>query len=130
MNTFQKNFSLTIIKAIILTIIVVGVIASLSSCGRIADKNRVVTNEWRATVLKTGRTLTVKNTDSLLVVSGDTVTVYYNESRGGKTSYYYIANIPEPGIDTTLMEMYIDLKDTIYEPFESWNVRLERRIVK
>lgn len=130
MNTFQKDLALNMIKAIIITFIVMVGLISLSSCERVADRNTRYVNEWRATVLKTGRTLTVKNTDSLLVVSGDTVTVYYNEFRGGKTSYYYIANVPEPAIDTTSMEMYIDGKDTIYEPFESWNVRLERRIVR
>jgi hypothetical protein len=130
MNTFQKDLAFTFIKAIILTIIVIGAIASLSSCGRVADGNRKVTNEWRATVLKTGRHLTVKNVDSLVVMAGDTVTVFLNDGNNARLSYYYISNTPETAADTMTMEMYIDGKDTIYEPFEAWNVVLERRIIK
>ena len=130
MNKFQKDLSLTFVKAAILTIIVVGAIASLSSCGRIADRDRVVTNEWRATVVKTGRHLTVKNVDSLVVMTGDTVTVFLNDGNNVRPSYYYISNTPETAADTMTMEMYIDGKDTIYEPFEAWNVVLERRIIK
>lgn len=130
MNTFQKDFSLTIIKAIILTIIVVGVIASLSSCGDSISGNKKITNMWRATVIKTGRHLTVKNIDSLVVMVGDTVTVFLNDGNNVRPSYYYISNTPETAADTMTMEMYIDGKDTLFEPYEAWNVVLERRIVQ
>ena len=128
MNRFHKDLALSMIKAIILTIIVVGAIASISSCGRVADRNTKYTNEWRAIVLKTGRPLTVKNIDSLIVMTGDTVTVFL----GGTSNkqYYYISNTPEPACDTISIEMLIHGKDTLYEPFEAWNVRLERRIIK
>ena len=130
MNLFQKDLALSMIKAVIITLITMVAIASLSSCERMADKNRVVTNQWRATVLKTGRHLTVINEDSLCLMVGDTVTVFYNPGCGGKTSYYYISNTPDIACDTATTEMYIDGKDTLYEPFEAWNVVLERRIVK
>ena len=128
MNLFQKDLAFTFIKAIILTIIVVGAIASISSCERVADRNIHYSNTWRATALKTGRPLTVKNLDSLYVCSGDTVTVFLGGS--GDKQYYYISNTPDVACDTMTMEMLIDGKDTLYEPFEAWNVRLERRIVK
>jgi hypothetical protein len=130
MNTFQKDLAFTFIKAAILTIIVVGAIASLSSCGRVADRDEVVSNDWVGIVMKTGRKLTIKNTDSLGVLRGDTVTVFYMEGHEGEPGYYYIANVPEPACDTIVTEMYIDGKDTIYEKFEAWNVVLDRRIRK
>jgi hypothetical protein len=128
MNTFQKDLAFTFIKAAILTIIVVGAIASISSCERVADRNIHYSNTWRATALKTGRPLTVKNLDSLCVSSGDTVTVFLGGY--GDKQYYYISNTPDIACDTMTMEMLIDGKDTLYEPFEAWNVRLERRIAK
>lgn len=130
MNKFQKDFSLTIVKAIILTIIVVGVIASLSSCGDSISGNKKITNMWRGTVIKTGRHLTVKNIDSLVVMVGDTVTVFLNDGNNARPSYYYISNTPETAADTMTMEMYTDGKDTLFEPYEAWNVVLERRIVQ
>jgi hypothetical protein len=131
MNKFQKDLSLTFVKAAILTIIVVGVIATISSCGdSMSASRRTATNEYSATVLKTGRHLTIKNTDSLAVLVGDTVTVFYMEGCGGEPSYYYIANTPEPACDTMSVEMYIDGKDTLYEKFEAWNVRLDRRVIR
>ena len=121
---------ITLVKAIIFTIIVIGVIASMSSCGDSVSAGKRVTNEYSATVLKTGRHLTIKNTDSLAVLVGDTVSVFYMESCGGQPGYYYIANVPEPACDTMSVEMYIDGTDTIYEKFEAWNVRLDRRVIR
>ena len=125
-------FMLTVVKAIILTILVIGVMASISSCGdsMSANAGRRVTNEFSATVLKTGRKLTVKNNDSLAVMVGDTVSVFYMKGCSGQPSYYYIANVPEVAADTVSLEMYVDGKDTIYEKFEAWNVRLDRRVVR
>lgn len=130
MNTFQKDLALTFIKAIILTIIVVGAIVSFSSCGESQSSNRRVTNEFSGTVLKTGRHLTIKNVDSLAVMVGDTVTVFYAEGYGGNSDYYYIANTPDIACDTMSIEMIVDGKDTTYEKFEAWNVRLDRRVVR
>jgi hypothetical protein len=131
MKTLEKDLAFTFIKAIILTIIAIGAIASLSSCGdSVSAGKRTATNEYSGTVLKTGRKLTIKNTDSLAVLVGDTVTVFYMESFGPENGYYYIANVPEPACDTVVTEMYIDGKDTIYEKFEAWNVRLDRRVVR
>ena len=131
MNLFQKDLALSFLKAVILTIIVMGAMAALSSCERVADRdNRGYSNKWRATVLKTGRHITVINEDSMMVMTGDTVTVFYSEGYSGKPSYYYIANTPDIACDTIASEMYVDGKDTIYEHFEAWNCILERRIVK
>lgn len=123
------GLALSLIKAAILTIIVVGAIASISSCTRVAGRNERATNEWRATVLKTGRHITVKNTDSLSVMIGDTVTAFLMEPINSN-SYYYISNSPTTACDTSSIEMYVDGKDTTYSRFEAWNVILERRIVK
>lgn len=103
---------------------------AMSSCERIADRDKVATNQWRGVALKTGRHITVRNTDSMQVCVGDTVTVFYNESDGMSPAYYYIANIPDVACDTVSTEMYIDGKDTIYEKFEAWNVRLEQRVMR
>jgi hypothetical protein len=109
---------------------IIGLMA-LTSCDRVADKNnRGYSNEWRATVLKNGRHITVKNTDSLAVSSGDTVTVFFMEGYSGSPSYYYITNSPTIAQDTASVDMYIDGKDTVYNSFESWNVVLERRIAR
>jgi hypothetical protein len=124
----QTGFVTTLVKAIVITILVIGAIAALSSCERVADRNIHYSNTWRATALKTGRPLTVKNLDSLCVSSGDTVTVFLGGN--GNKQYYYISNTPDIACDTMTMEMLIDGKDTLYEPFEAWNVRLERRIAK
>jgi hypothetical protein len=126
----QTGFVTTLVKAIVITILVIGAIAALSSCERIADKDEIIGNEWVGTVLKTGRKLTVKNIDTLGVLRGDTVTVFYMEGHEGEGGYYYIANVPEPACDTVSLEMYVDGKDTIYEKFEAWNVCLDRRIRK
>ena len=127
----QPLFMITLVKAIILTILVIGVIASMSSCGdSMSAGRRTATNEYSGTVLKTGRHLTIKNEDSLSVMVGDTVTVFYMEGHEGEGGYYYIANVPEPACDTVVTEMYIDGTDTIYEKFEAWNVRLDRRVVR
>lgn len=131
MKKFSTSLALSSIKAAILTLIVLGAMASLTSCDRVADRgNKGYSNEWRATVMKTGRHITVVNQDSMLVMSGDTVTVFYNEGYNGTPSYYYVANTPDIACDTTSVEMYIDGKDTIYHHFESWNVILEKRIAK
>jgi hypothetical protein len=103
---------------------------ALTSCDRVADRGKTYSNEWRATVLKTGRHITVVNQDSMLVMSGDTVTAFYSEGYNGTPSYYYIANTPDVACDTTSVEMYVDGKDTIYHHFESWNVVLEKRIAR
>ena len=130
MNTFHKDLALSMIKAIIITFIVMVGIISLSSCERVADRNTRYSNDWRATVLKTNRTITVKNMDSLCVMSGDTVTVFYMEGCGGQPSYYYISNSPTIACDTSSVEIFVDGKDTVYTHFEAWNVRLERRIAR
>jgi hypothetical protein len=131
MNTFQKDLALTFVKATILTIIIVGVIASLSSCGdSMSAGRRTVTNEYSGTVLKTGRHLTIRNTDSLAVLVGDTVTVFYMDGCGSRPGYYYIANSPDIACDTMSVEMIVDGRDTTYEKFEAWNVRLDRRVVR
>lgn len=129
MNKFQKDLSLTFVKATILTIIVLGVMASISSCGDPVNGKRV-TNEYSGTVLKTGRHLTIKNIDSLSVMVGDTVTVFYMEEYGSRPGYYYIANTPDIACDTMSIEMIVDGRDTTYEKFEAWNVRLDRRVVR
>jgi hypothetical protein len=129
MKNFSMSLALSLIKASILTVIVLGAMTSLTSCERIADRdNRGYSNEWRATVLKTGRHITVINEDSMMVMMGDTVTVFYNEGYSGKPSYYYIANTPDIACDTVSLEMYVDGKDTSYQHFEAWNVVLDRRI--
>lgn len=120
------GLALSFIKAAILTLLVVGAIASMSSCTRMADDNRKVTNQWRGRIVKNNRLLFVVNTDSLPVMQGDTVTVYLNE----RTDTYYIANNPIGACDTSTLEMYVDNQDTTYTRFEAWNVILERRIVK
>lgn len=126
MKKFSIGLALSLIKAAVLTIIVLTV---MTSCERVADSgHRGYSNEWRGTVLKTGRTLTIKNTDSLCVVSGDTVTVFLMDTP--TSTYYYIANTPEKAIDTSAIEMYVNGQDTTYEKFEAWNVRLERRIAR
>jgi hypothetical protein len=130
MNSFHKDLAFTFIKAIILTIIVVGVMASLSSCGDSMSAGRKVTNQFSGTVLKTGRHLTIRNTDSLAVLVGDTVTVFYMDGYGSRPGYYYIANSPDIACDTMSVEMIVDGRDTTYEKFEAWNVRLDRRVVK
>ena len=129
MNKFQKDLSLTFVKAVILTIIVVGIIASMSSCTPTSSGHRT-TNEYSGTVLKTGRHLTIKNIDSLAVLVGDTVTVFYMDGCGGNPGYYYIANSPDIACDTMSVEMIVDGKDTTYEKFEAWNVRLDRRVIR
>ncbi len=129
MNNFQKDLSLTFVKAAILTIIAVGVIATISSCGD-PNPRRRVTNEFSGTVLKTGRHLTIKNIDSLDVRVGDTVTVFYMDGYGGKSGYYYIVNTPDIACDTMSVEMIVDGRDTSYEAFEAWNVRLDRRVLR
>ena len=131
MNTFQKDLAFTFIKAAILTIIVVGAIASLSSCGdSMSAGKRTATNEYSGTVLKTGRHLTIKNIDSLDVRVGDTVTVFYMDGYSGKSGYYYIVNTPDIACDTMSVEMIVDGRDTSYEAFEAWNVRLDRRVLR
>jgi hypothetical protein len=129
-RTFKTDLALTFIKASILTLIVLVALLSLSSCDRVADRGKTYSNEWRATVMKTGRHITVINQDSMLVMSGDTVTAFYSEGYNGTPSYYYIANTPDVACDTTSLEMYVDGKDTIYHHFESWNVVLEKRIAR
>ena len=126
----QTGFVTTLVKAIVITVLVIGAMAALSSCGRVADRDEVLTNDWVGIVMKTGRKLNIKNIDSLGVLRGDTVTVFYMEGCAGEPGYYYIANVPEPACDTISVEMYIDGKDTIYEKFEAWNVVLDRRIRK
>jgi len=124
----QTGFVTTLVKASIITLIVLAAIASISSCERVADRDVVYTNDWVGVVMKTGRKLTIKNIDSLGVLRGDTVTVFYMEGCAGEAGYYYIANTPDIACDTISVEMYVDGKDTIYEKFEAWNVVLDRRI--
>lgn len=122
---------ITLVKAIIITILVIGVIASMSSCGdSVGAGRRTTTNEYSGTVLKTGRHLTIKNIDSLSVMVGDTVTVFYMEGCGSRPGCYYIANTPDIACDTMSVEMIVDGRDTTYEQFEAWNVRLDRRVLR
>jgi hypothetical protein len=130
MKKFSTSLALSLIKASILTVIVLVALLSLSSCDRVADRGKTYSNEWRATVMKTGRHITVINQDSMLVMSGDTVTAFYSEGYNGTPSYYYIANTPDIACDTINVEMYTDGKDTTYHHFESWNVVLEKRIAR
>lgn len=131
MKDLTTGLALSLTKAAVITLIALVAIASMSSCTRIADRdNKGYSNKWRATVLKTGRHITVVNEDSMMVMSGDTVTIFYNEGCSGKSSYYYISNTPDIACDTASTEMYVDGKDTIYSRFEAWNVVLEHRIAK
>jgi hypothetical protein len=130
MKNLSMSLALSLIKASILTLIVLVALLSLTSCDRVADRGKTYSNEWRATVMKTGRHITVVNQDSMLVMSGDTVTAFYSEGYNGTPSYYYIANTPDVACDTISLEMYVDGKDTIYHHFESWNVVLEKRIAR
>lgn len=125
-KNFTANLALTCIKAIILTLIVLGALLSTSSCTRVADDDTRVTNEWRGRILKNNRLIFVHNTDSLPVLMGDTVTVYLNE----QANIYYISNNPIGACDTSTLEMYVDKQDTIYTRFEAWNVVLEKRTIK
>jgi hypothetical protein len=126
----QTGFVTTLVKAIVLTIIVIGAIVSMSSCGDPIDGRRTATNEYSGTVLKTGKHLTIKNIDSLSVMVGDTVTVFYMDGCGSRAGYYYIANTPDIACDTMSVEMIVDGRDTTYEQFEAWNVRLDRRVLR
>jgi hypothetical protein len=132
MKTSEKIiFGTLTLGSICTTLLAIIGIMALSSCDRVADRdNRSYSNEWRGTVIKTGRHITVKNIDSLYVMSGDTVTVFLMEGYGPTPNYYYISNRPEIACDTASTEMYVDGKDTTYSSFESWNVILERRIAK
>ena len=126
MKDLTTGLALSLIKAAVLTTIVLVALLSLSSCDRIADDNRKVTNQWRGRIVKNNKLLFVVNTDSLPVMQGDTVTVYLNEH----SNTYYIDNNPIGAADTSTLEMYVDNQDTTYSRFEAWNVVLERRIVK
>jgi hypothetical protein len=121
----QTGFVTTLVKAAVITILVIGAIASMSSCTRIAGQEPFNT-KWRGKVLKTNRTIFVENVDSLPVMMGDTVTVFFTEI----DNKYYISNNPIGAADTSTLEMYVDNNDTIYSRFEAWNVVLERRVCK
>ena len=126
MNKFSMGLALSLIKAAILTLLIVGAIASMSSCTRMADSDRRTTNQWRGRIIKNNRLLFVTNTDSLPVLMGDTVTVYLNE----RSNTYYISNNPIGACDTSTIEMFVDNQDTIYSKFEAWNVVLEKRVIR
>lgn len=126
MKNFSMSLTLSLIKAAVITLIVLVALLSLSSCERVGGDNRKVTNQWRGRIIKNNRLLFVVNTDSLPVMQGDTVTVYLNE----RSNTYYISNNPIGAADTSTLEMYVDNQDTIYSRFEAWNVVLERRIIK
>jgi hypothetical protein len=132
MKTSEKIiFGTLTLGSICTTLLAIIGIMALSSCDRVADRdNKSYSNEWRGTVLKNGRHITVRNTDSLALMSGDTVTVFLMDSQGPDPSYYYVTNSPTIACDTAATQMFVDNTDTIYEHFESWNVRLERRIAK
>ena len=126
MKNLSMGLALSLIKAAIITILVIGAMASISSCGDSMSAGRRVTNQFRARALKTGRVFTVTNQDSLAVLVGDTVTVFFSENGDN----YYISNNPIGACDTTTTEMYVDGKDTIYSRFEAWNVVLLSRVIK
>lgn len=125
MKNLSMGLALSLIKAAILTILVVGAIASMSSCTRVAEE-KSLTNQWRARVIKTNRLVFVENTDNLPVMAGDTVTIFLNDA----IDKFYISNNPVGSCDTSINDMYIDNKDTTYIRFESWNVVLDKRICK
>lgn len=120
MKNFSMGLALSLIKAAILTTIVLVAIASLSSCTRVADgNNQRRPLKWRAHAIKNNRILFVQNIDSLGVLAGDTVLVNYNE----ESMIYYISNFPHSISDTS----YIDqLNDSSYYRYEAINVVLER----
>lgn len=130
MKTSQKIiFGTLTLGSIVTTIFAIIGLMALTSCERVAQ-DKGYSNEWRGTVLKNGRHITVRNIDSLALMSGDTVTVFLMDNQGPNPSYYYVTNSPTIACDTSATQMFVDNKDTIYEHFESWNVRLERRLPK
>ena len=119
-RTFKTDLALSFIKAAILTVLVVGAIASLSSCTRVADERPTRKPlKWRARVLKNNKVLFVQNIDSLGVLAGDTVLVNYNE----EGSIYYISNFGGNVSDTAYFDQ---LSDSTYYRYEAINVVLER----
>jgi len=110
---------------IIASTLLIGAIFT-SSCERVADRNRKVTNTWRAKIITNGKLLFVENIDSLPVRLGDTVSVFYNEDYDN----YYILNSAAPACDTASVEMFVDGVDTNYIRFEGWNVVLTQRMIE
>ena len=94
----------------------------LSSC----IKNLKPTNTWRGTILKNNKLIFVENSDSLSVMVGDTVTVFYSN----ECDNYYISNTTSKACDTATFERNIFSSDTTKFRFEAWNVRLEENIQK
>jgi hypothetical protein len=126
MNLKDRIIAGTITIGAIFTIFFAILAATMmSSCERVADRGRA-TNEWRGTVLKNNKLIIVENVDSLPVMLGDTVTVFYNE----ECHNYYIYNTTEEACDTATTERYIDGADTTYMQFEAWNVRLDKRVLR
>jgi hypothetical protein len=117
-RTFTTDLALTCIKATILTIIVLGVMASMSSCTRVAGDNPRRPIKWRARALKSNRIVFVTNPDTLGVLAGDTVLVNYNE----QNYTYYIANCGYAVPDTSYLDQ---LADSSFYHYEAINVVLE-----
>lgn len=120
MNKFSMGLGLSLIKAAILTLLIVGAIASMSSCTRMADERPTRRPlKWRARALKNNKVLFVQNIDSLGVLAGDTVLVNYNED----ASIYYISNFGGSVSDTAYFDA---LTDSTFYRYEALNVVLER----
>ncbi len=127
MNLKDRIIVSTLTIGAIFTIFFAILIAgSMSSCTRVADENRVSTNMWRGTVLKKNKLIFVENSDSLPVMVGDTVTVFYSQ----ECNNYYISNNTTEAADTATVEMYVDGVDTTWFNFQAWNVRLDKRVIK
>jgi hypothetical protein len=120
MKKFSTSLALSLIKASILTVIMLVALLSLSSCDRVADRdNPGRPLKWRAHSVKNNRIVFVENTDSLGVLAGDTVLVNYNE----QDYTYYIANCGYEVKDTSYLSALPD--STLYH-YEAINVVLER----
>lgn len=118
----QPLFMITLVKAIIITILVIGAIASISSCERVADKDIRCTNDWRANCLQNNALLTVTNPDSVSVMRGDTVLVVCIDS-----GTYDIINT-DVRRDSTYG--FFNLDSTEYTTVEQRVVVLDKRIVR
>jgi len=118
MKNLSMSLALSLIKASILTLIVLGAMASMSSCTRIAGDSKRPT-KWRAHSVKNNRIVFVENIDSLGVLAGDTVLVNYNE----QNYTYYISNCGYEVKDTSYLDQ---LADSSYYHYEAINVVLER----
>ncbi len=119
MKDFSMGLALSLIKATILTLIVLVALLSTSSCTRVADDNPGRPLKWRAHAVKNNRIVFVTNPDSLGVLAGDTVLINYNE----QDYSYYITNCGYEVPDTCYLDQ---LADSSFYHYEALNVVLER----